>query len=95
MPCLVLAYPKISNDDLKWVQSIRDEHDELYAKVVAPHFTLVFPAGVESAALIAHVKREATQCSAFPFILRCAVLEKDAFNEYTHVFLVPDEGYSD
>jgi 2'-5' RNA ligase superfamily len=95
MPYLVLAYPKILNDDLEWMQFIRDEHDELYAKVVAPHFTLVFPVGVELGALIAHVRKVAMRCSAFPFILRCAVLEKDAFNEYTHVFLVPDEGYSD
>jgi hypothetical protein len=27
-------------------------------------------------------------------VSRCAVLDKDAFHDYTHVFLVPDEGYS-
>jgi 2'-5' RNA ligase len=95
MALLVLAYPKISNDDLAWIQSIRDKHDELYAKVVEPHFTLVFPVTMDSAKLITHVKQVVTRCCEFPFTLRCAVIEKDSFNEYTHVFLVPDEGYSD
>jgi len=95
MALLVLAYPKISNDDLAWIQSVRDNHDELYAKVVAPHFTLVFPVTMEPALLITHVKQAVTRCSEFPFTLRCAVIEKDAFNQYTHAFLVPDEGYSD
>jgi len=94
MPLLVLAYPKISNDDLQWIQSVRDDHDELYAKVVAPHFTLVFPVTTESGALVKHVEQVVARCPSFSFTLRCAVLEKDAFNEYTHVFLVPDEGYS-
>jgi 2'-5' RNA ligase superfamily len=30
----------------------------------------------------------------FDFTIRCAVLCNDAFSKYTHVFLVPDEGYS-
>jgi 2'-5' RNA ligase len=95
MALLVLAYPQISNDDLEWIQSLRDKHDELYAKAVASHFTLVFPAAVEPAKLITHVKQVVAQCSEFQFTLRCAVIEKDSFNEYTHVFLVPDQGYSD
>jgi hypothetical protein len=36
-----------------------------------------------------------TRCiQPFEFAIRCAVLGNDAFSEYTHVFLVPDEGYS-
>jgi 2'-5' RNA ligase len=95
MALLVLAYPKISNDDFLWIQSVRDVHDELYAKVVAPHFTLVFPVAIEPASLIDHVKQVVKSRSGFAFTIKCAVLEKDAFNEYTHVFLAPDQGYSD
>lgn len=28
------------------------------------------------------------------FIIRCATINKDSFNDYYHSFLVPDEGYS-
>lgn len=34
------------------------------------------------------------EIEAFNFVLRCAVLGDDAFSDFTHVFLVPDEGYS-
>jgi hypothetical protein len=34
------------------------------------------------------------EIEAFNFVLRCAVLGDDAFSDLTHVFLVPDEGYS-
>lgn len=30
----------------------------------------------------------------FDFIIRCATINKDAFSDYYHIFLVPDEGYS-
>lgn len=94
MPLVVLAYPKISDEDFSWIQSVRDEHDELYAKVVAPHFTFVFPIVMEPSLLIPHVRNCIGQVAAFDFTLRCVTLVKDSFNEYTHTFLVPDEGHS-
>jgi hypothetical protein len=94
MPLVVLAYPKISDEDSSWIQSVRDEHDELNGKALGPHFTFVFPIVMEPSLLIPHVRSRVGQASAFDFTLRCATVVKDSFNEYTHVFLVPDEGHS-
>ena len=49
---------------------------------------------IDRATLINHVQQSIQDIPAFEFTLRCAVLSNDAFCEYTHVFLVPDEGYS-
>jgi len=93
---LVLGYPNISQDDLNWIQTVRTEHDELYYEVVTPHFTIVFPVlNIDRAKFVEHVKLQARGFKKIAFVLRCAVIVKDTFNEYTHVFLVPDEGYSD
>lgn len=92
---LAINYPTLTQPDLDWIQGIRQQHDELYFEVVAPHFTLVFPTfNQEVATFSEHVRRIARQTQPFKFVLRCAVLGDDAFSDYTHVFLVPDEGYS-
>jgi 2'-5' RNA ligase superfamily len=92
---LVVNYPTISEEDLQLIQNIRREYDELNFKAIDPHFTLVFPiVDIDRAILINHVK-QSTQClRSFEFAIRCAVLSNDAFSNYIHVFLVPDEGYS-
>jgi hypothetical protein len=96
MALLVLAYPRITQRDYKWIQAVRAESDEMYYEVVDPHFTIVFPVeGVDDDRFIEHVQRRAAGFSSFDFVLRCAVLANDAFKECTHVFLVPDEGHSD
>ncbi len=95
MPLLVLAYPAISQKDRDWVQSVRAEYDELYYQIVAPHFSIVFPVfDVDQEIFISHIRQQVQGFQAFQFVLRCASLDKDSFNEYTHVYLVPDEGYS-
>ncbi len=95
MSLLVLSYPDISEKDFEWIQKIRKEHDELYYKVAAPHFTIVFPVfNMEPDLFIKNIKNMAENIKAFDFTMRCAVIVKDSFNEYSHVFLVPDEGYS-
>lgn len=92
---LVINYPTISAKDFNWIQSIRQQHDELYLNVVEPHFTLVFPVfNLEQETFIQHVSQVTQDIPAFDFVLRCAVLGDDAFSDYVHVFLVPDEGYS-
>jgi 2'-5' RNA ligase len=92
---LVVNYPTISKDDLAWIQNIRQEYDELNFRAIDPHFTLVFPLiGIDRSTLISHIKQSILDIHPFEFTLRCAVLSNDAFSDYTHVFLVPDEGYS-
>ena len=92
----MLSYPSISRDDFDWVQAVRAKHDELYYEIVGPHFTIVFPVeGMSREKFCEHVRGQACGVRRIPFVLRCAIIVKDHFSEYTHVFLVPDEGYSD
>ncbi len=92
---LAINYPTLAQPDLGWIQGIRQQYDELYFEVVAPHFTLVFPAfNQDETTFTEHVRRIVCETAPFEFVLRCTVLGDDAFSDYTHVFLVPDEGYS-
>lgn len=92
---LVVNYPTISADDFAWIQDIRAEYDKLNFIAIEPHFTLVFPlTDIDRVVLISHVQKAIQAIQSFEFILRCAVLSNDAFSDYIHVLLVPDEGYS-
>ena len=92
---LAISYPTISAEDFDWIQGLRKHHDQLYWRVVDPHFTFVFPLfNFERKALIQHVEQVVKGFKTFDFVLRCAVLSNDAFSDFMHVFLVPDEGCS-
>ena len=95
MAFLVLVFPKIEKSDFDLIQEYRKENDELYYSVVEPHFTIVFPVfNLNETEFLAEIKELAKKYSTFDFVLRCATINKDAFNDYYHTFLVPDEGYS-
>lgn len=95
MSILALAYPKISKEDYCWIQQLRKNHDELYYQVVDPHFTLVFPTFNRSEEeFTTEIANKSANFGQIDFTIRCAVIDKDAFNEYWHVFLVPDQGFS-
>jgi 2'-5' RNA ligase len=92
---LVLAYPEVRDEDFKQIQDYRKNNDELYFKVVNPHFTIVFPVfDVLKDDFVNEVKEKSKEIKKFNFTIRCATINKDAFNDYFHAFLVPDEGYS-
>jgi hypothetical protein len=95
MAFLVLAFPKIKKSDFDLIQECRKQNDELFYSVVEPHFTIVFPVfDLDESEFLKEIKELAKKYSAFDFVLRCATINKDAFNDYYHTFLVPDEGYS-
>lgn len=95
MAYLVIAYPEMSSENFERIQSFRKYNDELLFKVVDPHFTVVFPVfDVLEEEFIREVKSKSQNVSKFEFVIRCATINKDAFNDYFHTFLVPDEGYS-
>lgn len=95
MSLLVLSYPEISQRDFDWIQKIRAEHDTLHYKIVDPHFTIVFAVDdINRREFIGHVKEQTQGFKKTSFVLKCAVVVKDSFSEYTYVFLVPDEGQS-
>jgi 2'-5' RNA ligase len=94
MAFLVIAYPELSESDFQKIQKFRQEND-LFFRVVNPHFTLVFPVSDWKAEpFIVEIVKRSKNLHSFEFCLRSATLNKDAFNDYFHVFLVPDEGYS-
>lgn len=94
MAHLVIAYPELAPSDLARIQRFRELNDELFFKVVAPHFTLVFPVFDRAAPEFIHeIKRQAQGMGRIPFDLKCAVINKDAFSAHYHAFLVPDEGF--
>lgn len=95
MAYLVLAYPELSNEDWNRIQNYRKDHDALFYEVVQPHFTLVFPlTDLPEKVFIDEIKQLSASFKKIDFTLRCATINKDAFSDYYHTFLVPDEGYS-
>lgn len=95
MAYLVLAYPELKGTDFETIQNYRKDKDGLFFNVVNPHFTVVFPmSGILQEEFIAEVKDQCTAFTKFDFTIRCATINKDAFSDYFHTFLVPDEGYS-
>jgi len=91
---LVIAYPQLAPEDFSKIQVYRKQHDLLFG-VVDPHFTIVFPVhDLSQEDFISEIKNNAKNILRFDFAIRCATINKDAFNKLFHVFLVPDEGYS-
>jgi 2'-5' RNA ligase len=92
---LVVSYPIIADRYFEWIQAVRSEYDKLNFQTIDPHFTLVFPvANLEREIFVSHVKRSIENIPSFEFVIRCATICDDAFSNHTHVFLVPDRGYS-
>jgi hypothetical protein len=95
MAFLVLAYPVLALVDFERIQNFRRDNDELFVKVVEPHFTIVFPvSNLSQEELVREVKDKTKNVTKFRFVIRCSTINKDSFREYYHAFLVPDEGYS-
>ena len=94
MAVLVIAYPELSLTDYSWIQALRTQYDSQHP-LIAPHFTLVFPTSrLDPLAMLDHVLACTRTSAHFSFVLRCATTVKDPFSTKTHLFLVPDEGYS-
>ena len=94
MAVLVVAYPALSQTDYSWIQALRTQYDSQHP-LVAPHFTMVFPTDrLDPVAMLDHVVSCTRTLTHFSFVLRCATTVKDPFSTKTHLFLVPDEGYS-
>ena len=95
MALLVLAYPKIGQEDFEWIQSLRIKYDQAHYNILRPHITLVFPfEDVAENELIEHVQAIASKTTPLRFVLRGAALVYNHFEDCWHVFLIPDEGNS-
>ncbi len=94
MKLLIIAYPELTKKDLSQIENFRKEHDNMF-NIIKPHFTLVFPLeNIEVPDLIHEMDLLLEHEKAISFSIRCAMINKDAFSENYHVFLVPDEGLS-
>jgi len=95
MALVVVNYPSISEHDYNWIQAIRAEYD-IYYEIVSPHFTFVFPCSItDEAGFVRHIKQRSYGVKKIHFVAKCALVVKGRVSEYTHVFLIPDDGFSD
>lgn len=92
---LVIAYPDISKDAFEFIQKHRKQNDDRYS-IVAPHFTFIFPVSdISRSEFIQEVQLLARDTHKIEFHIGKAILNKDAFSEKYHEFLVPDKGYQE
>jgi hypothetical protein len=96
MAHLVVAYPKIGQEDFDWIQEYRKQNDPRYFSVIKPHFTVVFPVEeMEQNIFLAEIKKKMVDINKFDFELKVATINQDDSGKYYHEFLVPDKGCSD
>lgn len=95
MAYLVISYPELSLSDYNRIQNYRRVNDPLYYSVVEPHFTFVFPVfDIEQEVFLQEATSLLKGVKKIDFTLRCATINKDAFSDYFHILLIPEEGYS-
>jgi len=95
MELAVVSYPHISEHDYDWIQAVRADHD-IHYEIIPPHFTIVFPYSArDEAGFVGHIKQCTKGVKKISFVSRCALVVKDLVSEYTYVFLIPDDGFSD
>jgi 2'-5' RNA ligase len=90
----VIAYLSLAAADREWIEAVRAEHDPQAARLAA-HVTLVFPAAVAAAPLIARVRSVTATCRPFPVALAQVMRVCDAVSGMWHVFLVPALGQAE
>jgi hypothetical protein len=96
MTLYTLCYPTLSLSDHEFIRKFRRKHDILYRDVVDHHFTIVFGIhDVDRDMYVEHVRRVAASQRPIGFVCRYAMIRGDVESGNFHVFLVPDEGYSD
>ena len=95
MKLYVAAFPNLGFKD-QWIHEKRSKYDPV-AKFIPPHLTLVFPS---TAFNIDELRQETSKLvrgfEPFRVVLRSAIVMPEVGNSrsHAHVFLVPDEGFS-
>jgi len=96
MSFVVIAYPKIDQNDYKWIQGVRKENDPVMFSVVKPHVTFIFPTNkLDATSLAKHVKEHLAGFKSFPVVFDSTKVVEDDSKTYTHTFLVPSVGFDD
>jgi len=96
MALLVVAYPKLSQEDYDWIQEYRSKNDPRYFGLVEPHISLVFAINdIDQDDFITEVKTRLDGTKPFDFDINVATINQNDDGKYYHEFLVPDKGNSD
>lgn len=95
MAYLVVAYPKLEQNDFDFIQSYREKNDPRYFSVIDPHITLVFAINdIDKDNFVSEVKNKIAGVTPFDVAFNVATINQNDDGEYYHEFLVPDTGYS-
>lgn len=87
----VVAYPILTDADRQWIEGIRSRYDPLALRIAA-HVTLVFPAEVAAASVVAQVRHALKAAQSISVVLRHAVAFPDPIGGGCYVFLLAKEG---
>ena len=91
---VVSSYPKLYKTDYNWIKNYRKVND-IYYELIDTHFTFVFPTyNFEPDDFIKEIKKQAKGFHKIEFQIKCTIMNNDRTNEYWHVLLVPDKGFS-
>jgi 2'-5' RNA ligase len=91
MSTAVVAYPRLTDSDRLWIESVRARHDPQHG-LIRLHFTLVFPTPLPFEPIAAHASTVCASLDPISFVLRQAIAVSDPHGGGGHVFLVPAEG---
>lgn len=90
-----VAFPALSAANRALIDAIRAQHDATQARVIPPHFTLVFACTVaDEQEYRDHVGGIAARTPRIPFACRHAILDAADGRDVTHVCLVASDGAS-
>ena len=91
----VANYPQLNQKDYNWINDYRKKNDYYYDLLDA-HFSFVFPTyNFEPDNFIKEIKKQARGAHKIEFQIKCAIRNNDRTNDYWHVLLVPDKGFSE
>jgi 2'-5' RNA ligase len=91
MRLAVVAYPAFSDEDRRWVEGIRARFDPKAAWIAA-HVTLVFPADLPAAAVVAGARRALGAFASMPVVFGRAAARDDPVGGGHYVALLAEEG---
>ena len=93
MSLIAIGYPKLAPKDYKRIQSIRLKYDKLNMKIIAPHFTFIFPVeNIKQSILVDHVRPIIQNFPKIDFELNRFELSRTVFEGNWYIFLVPGKG---
>ena len=93
MSLFLVAFPRLSDSNLAWIQSLRAQHDRERHALIEPHITLVFgTTALSPDDFAAHAEDCLQDQRPIPLAFRSAEAVKDPLGEDTQVYLLPAEG---